>query len=106
MTEVTELIKAYEQQETIKALAQRFDIHRVTVSALLRRHGVELRQTGLAPDEVDAAMHLYRQGWSLARLGTKFGVDSTTVWRALRVVGVVMRPPSRVGAGRQPPTGE
>ena len=32
MTEVTELIKEYEQQETIKELVQRFGIHRLTVT--------------------------------------------------------------------------
>jgi excisionase family DNA binding protein len=47
MTEVTELIKEYEQQATVKELAQRFGVHRLTVSALLKRHGIELRQVGL-----------------------------------------------------------
>jgi hypothetical protein len=47
MTEVTELIKEYEQQATVKELAQRFGIHRLTVSALLKRHGIELRPIGL-----------------------------------------------------------
>jgi nitrogen regulatory protein PII len=37
MTEVTELIKEYEQQETIKELVQRFGIHRLTVTALVGR---------------------------------------------------------------------
>jgi transposase-like protein len=87
-----ELIRAYEREATVKELAQRFGIHRVTVAALLRRHGAELRRTGLAPDEILTAVRLYGHGWSLARLGTKYGVDSTTVWRALRAAGVVMRP--------------
>lgn len=41
--------------------------------------------------QVEEAAHLYRQGWSLARLGERFEVDSTTVWRALRAQGVRMR---------------
>ena len=40
MTEVTELIKEYEQQATVKELAQRFGIHRLTVSALLSATGL------------------------------------------------------------------
>jgi hypothetical protein len=32
MTEVTMLIKEYEQQATVKELAQRFGIHRLTVT--------------------------------------------------------------------------
>jgi hypothetical protein len=95
MTEVTELIKEYEKQASVKELAQRFGIHRVTVTALLRRHGVELHQAGLAPEEIPTVADLYAQGWSLARLGASYGVDSTTVWRALRASGVVMRPSSQ-----------
>jgi hypothetical protein len=38
----------------------------------------------------DAAL-LYADGWSLARLGEKFGVDDMTVRRYLLLAGVVMR---------------
>lgn len=95
ITDVAELIKEYKQQASVKELAQRFGIHRVTVTALLRRHDVELRQVGLAKDDIAAAAHLYGQGWSCARLGAKFGVDPTTIWRALRSAEVPMRPQSR-----------
>jgi hypothetical protein len=44
--EVAELIVAYREQASVKELAQRFGIHRVTVTALLRRRGVELRRQG------------------------------------------------------------
>jgi DNA-binding MarR family transcriptional regulator len=91
MTEVEELIKAYERKASIKELAARFGVHRLTVTALLLRHGVELRRAGLTPDEVSAAALLYRHGWSLARLGSRFGVDPSTVWRALRAEGMGMR---------------
>jgi transposase len=93
------LAAAYRDGKTIKELAQRYGVHRTTVSALLRLFDVEIRQRGLSANEVTAAARLYVQGWSLARLGSKYGVDSTTVWRALRAAGVVMRPPShrRIG---------
>jgi transposase-like protein len=94
MTEVTELIKEYEQQATVKELAQLFGINRMTVTALLQRHGVELRKSGLALTDVPAAAGLYAQGWSLAKLGSKFDVDPSTVWRALRAAGVVLRSPT------------
>jgi len=66
-------------------------VHRTTVSALLRRFDVELRQPGLAANDVMTAVRLYAQGWSLARLGEKYGADATTVWRALSAAGVTMR---------------
>jgi hypothetical protein len=72
----------------------RFGIHRLTVTELLRRHGVELRRVGLSQAEIEAATRLYRQGWSLARLGGRFGVDPTTVWRAFRAAAIPMRSPS------------
>jgi DNA-binding NtrC family response regulator len=65
LTEVAELIKEYEQEATpVKDLARRFGIHRATVTALLQRHGVGLRQAGLAPEQIPAAAHLFLQGWS------------------------------------------
>jgi hypothetical protein len=97
MTEVTKLVSAYEQQASVKELAQQFGIHRTTVTALLQRHGVELRHSGLEPTEVQAAANLYRQGWTLARLGEMLGADSTTIWRMLRAAGVKMRPPTSSG---------
>jgi len=71
-TEVAALIETYREGRSNKAIAQRFGIHRVTVTALLRRHGVERRRSGLAPEEVPEAASLYGQGWSLAKLGRKF----------------------------------
>jgi lambda repressor-like predicted transcriptional regulator len=94
MTEITELIKEYERRVPIKDLAHRFGIHRLTVGAHIRRHGVELRREGLTREDIPVAASLYGQGWSLTKLGVKFGVDSTTVWRALRAAGVAMRPSS------------
>ena len=84
MTEITELIKEYEQRGPVNQLAQQFGIHRTTVTALLRRHEVKLRRAGLAPAEIPTVALLYSQGWSLSRLGAKYGVDAATVWRALR----------------------
>jgi hypothetical protein len=89
------LINAYEQQGTIKELAQRFGIHRLTVAAMLKRNGVEQRQVGLTDEQVAEACHLYPTGWSVPRLAARFAVDATTVWRALRAADVAMRSPSQ-----------
>jgi hypothetical protein len=88
-----ELIDAYRAGARIKDLARQFDVHRTTVPSLLARHGVELRPVGLSPDQVSDAARLYRDGWSLARLGEKFGVDDMTVRRYLLLAGAVMRSP-------------
>jgi len=90
---ILDLIDRYHSGAQIKDLAKRFGVHRTTVTALLHRHGVERRRLGLSPDQADDARRLYGDGWSLARLGDKFGVDDMTVRRYLLLAGSVMRSP-------------
>lgn len=85
---------AYQGGAQVKDLAERFGVHRVTITTLLRRQGVTLRKPGLTTDQIAAACRLYRSGWSVSRLGAKLGVDGTTVWRALITAGVIMRSPN------------
>jgi hypothetical protein len=87
------LAMAYRNGKTIKELAQRYGVHRVTVVSLLRRHGVEPRQVGLTDMEVAEACRLYPEGWSLARLADRYDVDDMTVRRYLLLAGVKMRSP-------------
>jgi hypothetical protein len=58
-----------------------------------------MRNRGMNEQEIVEAARLYRQGWSLARLGGHFGVDGATVWRDLRQRGVLMRKPYERGSG-------
>jgi predicted DNA-binding protein (UPF0251 family) len=92
--EANALAAAYRDGMTIKELAQRYGVHRTTVTALLRRSDVPQRPRGLAAGDVARAALLYELGWSLARLGARYGVDATTVWRTLRAAGVEMRSPA------------
>ena len=43
---------------------------------------------GLSPGQIDAAVRLYEEGCSLARIGGRMGVDPTTVHARLRERGV------------------
>jgi hypothetical protein len=88
-----ELIDAYKAGAKINDLARRFGVHRTTVTSLLLRHGIELRPVGMSPDQALDAARLYRDGWSLRRLGEKFGAADMTVRRYLLLAGVVMRSP-------------
>jgi hypothetical protein len=76
---------------TTYELGDRFDIDRRTVSAILHQHDVPMRRRGLSPSQVDEAIHLYRLGWSLARVGEHLGVDPTTVLNRLQERGVRTR---------------
>ena len=59
---------------------------------LLHINGVSLRRYHrLSDDDALAAAELYQAGWSLAKLGRKFDVDSETVWRRLIRLAVPLR---------------
>jgi len=47
----------------------------------------------LSPGQLYDATRLYREGWSLAKLRDKFGVDDMTVRRYLLLADVAMRSP-------------
>ena len=61
-----------------------------TVMKHVERAGAP-RRRHLLTDLLDEARQLYDQGWSLASIGTHFGVNASTVWHALRRAGVPMR---------------
>lgn len=85
------LIQDYTAGSTTYELGDRFGIDRRTVSAILRRHSVDMRQRGLSPSQVDDAIRLYNSGWALARVGEHLGVDPTTVLNQLRKRGIPTR---------------
>lgn len=76
----------------MKDLAIEFGTHRTTISQSLRRLAVPLRRLGLKDEDVADAARLYQDGWSLARLGAKFGCDHSDVRNKLVAYGVQIRP--------------
>lgn len=89
--EAADLCRQYEAGRQAFELAKDFSIHPTTVTATLKREGIEIRQRGLTAEQVDEAERLYRAGQSLARIGQHFGVDHGTVWHQLKKRGVKMR---------------
>jgi transposase-like protein len=87
------LATAYQSGKATKELAERYGIHRATVTAILHRLGVDLRQRRLTDEQVAEACQLYPEGWSLARLAERYDVDDMTVRRYVLLAGVVMRSP-------------
>ena len=68
---------------------------------LLHLNGIPLRKYHrLSEDDAQTAAELYRAGWSLARLGPKFDVDSDTVRRRLVQLAVPLRG-ARTAASQQ-----
>ena len=88
---VAALVAGYRQGATVYELAKCYKINRRTVSEHLHRQGVKMRRQGLAEQQVAEASRLYRQGWPLARIARHCGVNTGTVWLALRACRVPMR---------------
>jgi len=72
-------------------LGDRFGINRRTVGKILTRNGVKTTHPGLSPAQINEAIQLYGEGWSLARVGERLGVTARTVQLRLRERGVAMR---------------
>ncbi|MDT0330877.1 hypothetical protein RM479_20855 [Nocardiopsis sp. DSM 44743] len=85
------IVTGYQEGATIRQLAIKHRIGRVTVSKILKQNGVKMRGTGLTSQQLDDAERLYADGWSLAKIADRFSVDSKTVWNRLAERGVKMR---------------
>ena len=90
--EIEELVVAYEAGRTLYELAERFQIHRTTISHLLERHGVPTRYRLVEGDRLKSAIHAYQQGQSLATIGGLLGVSLDTVRTALMKAEIKLRP--------------
>jgi lambda repressor-like predicted transcriptional regulator len=89
--EQVQVAQHYRDGTQMRELAVQYGVHRTTISNCLKRLAIPLRNLGLQPGDIEEAARLYEQGWSLARLGEKFGCDHTDVHRKLIAYGVTMR---------------
>lgn len=90
-TDLDGLVDGYRAGKTVFQLADQFGIDRRTVGRHLRTRGIDTTPPCLQPNEIPEAVALYNSGWSLARIGNKYGIASTTVRIYLLREGVVMR---------------
>jgi site-specific DNA recombinase len=89
--EEARVVQDYLAGSTVYDVAERHDIHRKTVSAVLRRHDVPRRRQGLNSDQIKRAIEQYQEGSSTATIGATLGVSDKTVGRALARAGVRLR---------------
>lgn len=90
--EAVAVAQQYQAGADMRALAIAFKVHRTTVSQCLHELGVPLRRQGLRDEDMAEAAQFYRAGWSLARLGDKYGCAHTAVRTRLLEHGVQLRP--------------
>lgn len=90
-SQVEQVVRQYQDGDDMRVVAERWGISRKTVAEHPRRAGVTPRRQGLNPEQVQVAISLYAAGWSLARIGERFGCDHGVVLRALERQGVPRR---------------
>jgi hypothetical protein len=90
---IDQLVADYRDGATVPQLADRFQVHRTTVSAHLQRHGVPRRanRRKLTDKQIAEAAKLYVAGWSTAKVGKQFNVSAETALQTLRKAGVPIR---------------
>ncbi len=95
-TEQAAILSAYRAGQTMAALAGEYRVRRSTISQLLYRSSVQPREQRIMDQlAVRAAVQLYGQGLSLARIGDQLSFDTETIRRRLKQHGVLMRLPGR-----------
>ena len=89
---VSQLVAEYESgTPTTELMAHHGRLGKGTVLRLTQDHGVKLPGQGLPAEELPQAIELYRNGWSLQRLGERFTCDAETVRKRPREAGVEPR---------------
>lgn len=73
----------YRSGASVNELAERYGVHRATVSAHLTRRGVSRRRPGLGVEEAAEAVKLHLGGVSMRAIARSMGVDRNSIRRAL-----------------------
>jgi hypothetical protein len=77
-------VAGYEDGLTLKELSSAFGADRRNLANRLERRGVPRRGRRLTGDEIQEAIRLFGEGWSLARIATRFGVYPESIRYRLR----------------------
>jgi lambda repressor-like predicted transcriptional regulator len=83
---------AYEAGASMPEVAQRYGLHKATVSEILQRLGVESRDRRFfTAVQTEIVCQQYMAGASLGQLATLYGCYPTTIMRTLERAGVARR---------------
>ena len=88
---VAEIVELYESGLSPSATARRVGVHKATVTDVLRREGVELRDRRKLPP-VEHWAHRYTAGETDAQIAATYGAQPEAVYRAMDAAGIERRP--------------
>ncbi len=91
--ELEALIAEYEAGARVCELAKVYDLHRTTVARHVARAGKT--RPIMTDAQIDEAVRLYGDGWTLHNVGQHLGVADQTVRRVLVERAVTIRPGGR-----------
>lgn len=89
-SEVDCLVDDYRSGASVNELAERYGVHRATVSAHLTRRGVSRRRPGLGVDEAAEAVRLYQDGVSVRAISRSMGIGRKAIRATLVQAQVVL----------------
>jgi len=81
--EISAIGEEYQAGMSTREIAEARKINRETVSLALRRAGIPTRKLEISAEQLAEAAELRTEGWSLNRLGKRFGVDPKTIKKRL-----------------------
>ena len=88
---VAQLVADYQVGRSTKWFQRTYGLSQGAVLRLLDVNSVPRRPRGLSDKQVQKAIRLYAEGWSLTHIGNHFGKDHTVVRRALVQADVQLR---------------
>lgn len=94
------LLAAYSQGEPVQALADRFGVHRGTVSVLVRRAGLPRHGLGLPESTRRQAARLYAEGLTLPQVAARLGISNDGARAGIIACGGTIRPRGRRPASK------
>ena len=88
---IAQLVADYENGLASPDLMIKYNLGKGTVLRLLRAQGVEVRNQSLTIEQIEEAIRLYLEGWSLAKVGGHFGREHTVIRDVLMRAGIPRR---------------
>ena len=89
------LLDAYVSGMPVKQIAERFGVHRTTITQIAASAGVAMRNQPLSPAVQEEAGRLYDSGLSLAQVAEQLRVAPSAVRTAVLATGRAMRTAGR-----------